>query len=71
MKNEFKIGDLVLFTAPSVFETAKSRYKNPGIVIEITERTNQKTAYKVIWADGNSTTEWEGYIKPAKKGEEK
>lgn len=71
MKNEFKIGDLVLFTAPSVFNTATMRYKNPGIVIEITERTNQKTAYKVIWADGNSTTEWEGYIKPAKKGEEK
>ena len=63
MTNQFKVGDLVVFSAPNVFKQSESRYKSPGIIIEVNERATQKTAYKIVWADGKTTTEWEAYIK--------
>ena len=61
-----KVGDLVKFTPPQIFESAKREYASPGIIIEV---RNQQTAapkfrsvYTVRWNDGRITNEHECYI---------
>jgi len=62
----YNVGDLVDFTVPRAFETAKRRYRAPGIVIEVREHLEGfntfKKIYAVRWSDGKVTTEWECYL---------
>jgi hypothetical protein len=56
-----KIGDLVDFHTKSwVFENARDRYKNPGIILK---KLHGKDAYEILWADGRFTNEHSSYLK--------
>ena len=61
-----KVGDLVRFTAPSVFNAAVGRYAASGVITGVTptESTGRATAasYTVLWADGRRTREWDSYL---------
>ena len=68
----YRIGDLVDFTAPAVFESAKLDYDGPGIItgVKLLPEINNVPAtysYIVRWNDGRITTEWFGYIKRLNK----
>ena len=59
------VGDLVKFTPPEIFNSAKKEYAEPGIIIEVRE-TNEmspnRSSYTVRWHDGRITNEHECYI---------
>ena len=61
-----KIGDLVRFTAPPVFNAAERRYAASGVITGVTptESTGRAKAasYTVLWADGRTTNEWLSYL---------
>ena len=61
-----KVGDLVRFTAPSVFNAAVGRYAASGIVTDVRVRKgltgSPKACYGVLWADGRRTREWDSYL---------
>jgi len=63
------VGDLVTFTPPDVFSSAKRDYADPGIVIKVTVinmgSTPERTSYIVRWNDGRVTTEHPCYLKKA------
>ena len=65
----YSIGDLVKFTAPAIFESAKARYANPGIIISMSEvvNPNQRTSYKVRWNNGKVTNEFGCYLERLNK----
>ena len=65
-----KVGDLVNFaTRAWVFKNAEEDYKNPGIILEKYNRDGTQNAYRVMWADGRVTREWEGYLHVVSQGE--
>ncbi len=65
-----KKGDLVRFTAPSVFNAAVWRYAASGVITGVTPegaRTalsgmRSKAFCAVLWADGRTTTEYFNYL---------
>ena len=65
-----QVGDLVRFTAPSVFNAAVGRYAASGVITGVTPEgartalsgTRSKASYTVLWADGRITTEWFNYL---------
>ena len=69
-----RVGDLVRFqTKAWVFEYAKDRYANPGVVLKIDpyERDWSKHRFSatVYWADGKVTEEYDSYLQPVNKVE--
>ena len=67
---ELVVGDLVKFRSSSFLgEAAASRYSSHGIVIRIRHTPKSvpnsvmRSAYTVIWSNGNETTEWRCYLK--------
>ena len=66
-----KSGDLVKFmTHAWVFKDAEKDYKNPGIILQKYKRDNTQNAYKVMWAEGRVTREWQGYLHVISQGGE-
>ena len=65
-----KVGDLVKFSAPSVFNPAAARYAPTGIVVGVSDPEThphpKKPSYTVVWhATGDQykcTTEWGCYL---------
>jgi hypothetical protein len=58
-----KLGDIVNFhTNAWVFEHAKARYANPGVIVEVNDEHRQ-TSYCVLWADGRMSNEHRSYLK--------
>ena len=61
-----KVGDLVRFTAPSVFNAAVGRYAASGVITRVIPTgitvTRPKASYTVLWADGKTTNEWHSYL---------
>ena len=65
-----KVGDLVKFSAPSVFNPAAARYGPSGIITNVKVRKglggSPKACYTVVWhATGDQykrTTEWGCYL---------
>ncbi|MBK25084.1 MAG: hypothetical protein CME70_19455 [Halobacteriovorax sp.] len=63
-----KVGDLVLFSTPKVFDSTTR--SEPGLILIRNENhrphTNKMQAsYEVLWADGTTTKEWECYLRDA------
>ena len=63
---EYKVGDLVDFVVPRIFAGAEKRYRTPGIIVEVSRHCEAfntfKNNYRVHWADGRVTNEWECYL---------
>jgi hypothetical protein len=65
-----KVGDLVKFSAPSVFNPAAARYAPTGIVVGVSDPKDgprpHRPSYTVVWhAIGDQykrTTEWGCYL---------
>ena len=56
-----KVGDLVSFQTPRLFESAEKNYKSPGIIIE-SDNSHSLGSYLVLWADGKITKEHGAYL---------
>ena len=68
----YSVGDLVKFTAPPIFESAKADYANPGIIIgmsnfEMPWEASKRTSYRIRWNDGRVTKEFGGYLERLNK----
>lgn len=58
-----KIGSLVNFhTSSWVFAAATVRYKNPGLIIDLSSSDLTRFRATVLWKDGKITTEFDGYL---------
>lgn len=67
-----RVGDLVCWhTEAHVFSGYADTIANPGIVLDIFERSIGPRAYVVRWNDGKLTTEHECYIMLAEEHKEK
>jgi len=66
-----KIGDVVKFhTSGWVFNHARARYENPGVVIEdCSGRMGHTPSYRVLWADKKMTVEHVSYLERMKDDE--
>jgi len=60
-------GDMVEFTAPEIFSSSISEYKNPGLIMEVFQEetfTGQMASKaKVYWNDGKISVEHFCYLK--------
>jgi len=67
------VSDLVNFhTSSWVFDHAKQRYQNPGVILKAEPPIQQHTPrYQVFWSDGKITWEHGCYLRPATKEEQK
>ena len=64
-----KVGDIVnFFSTAWVFEHANERYqgRNPGVIVEVDD-SHRQTRYVVLWANGNLTKEFSGYLEKEEK----
>ena len=63
-----KVGDLVKFHTNSwVFNNARARYENPGVVIEVLQGTlHAHPRYRVLWANEKMTVEHASYLQGVK-----
>jgi len=73
-----KIGDLVDFhTSAWVFEIAKKRYANPGVVLSVIRACDEVHALKnhrfvaeIMWADMQITREYDTFLRPSEEEEQ-
>jgi len=62
-----KVGDLVKYSAPPVYEATERGYAASGVVTDVRPhevfKGCEKTVCRVLWADGRHTIEWGQYLK--------
>lgn len=58
-----KIGSLVNFHSSAwIFAAANDRYKNPGLILDLSPSDLTRFRATVLWTDGRITTEFDSYL---------